>query len=86
VISVLFFAKYREQLGTAKICIESSELAAENLTVAELKAHLSQRGDLWATVLNAENTLCAVNQDIADSACFIREGDEIAFYPPVTGG
>lgn len=82
-ITVLFFAKYREQLGLGRITLE----LASATTVIELKKRLvEQGGDDWASVLFADNTLCAVNHDIASPADVIADGDEVAFYPPVTGG
>ncbi|MEX1665992.1 molybdopterin converting factor subunit 1 [Zhongshania arctica] len=82
-ITVLFFAKYREQLGLGRMSLELTSAT----TVSELKKRLvEQGGDDWAAVLFADNTLCAVNQTIAAAADAISDGDEVAFYPPVTGG
>tara|TARA_R110001592_G_scaffold6774_5_gene36717 strand:- start:12266 stop:12517 length:252 start_codon:yes stop_codon:yes gene_type:complete len=82
-ITVLFFAKYREQLGLGRMSLELTSAT----TVSELKIRLvEQGGDDWAAVLFADNTLCAVNQTIAAAADAISDGDEVAFYPPVTGG
>ena len=82
-ITVLFFAKYREQLGVS--CMNVQITSA--LTVSDLKQQLiSDGGADWATVLLAENTLCAVNQTLAKADDLVTDGDEVAFYPPVTGG
>jgi molybdopterin synthase sulfur carrier subunit len=82
-ITVLFFAKYREQLGTSHMTLD----LASATTVSALKKRLvEQGGDDWAAVLFADNTLCAVNQTVASPAKLIADGDEVAFYPPVTGG
>ncbi|MFT6165198.1 MAG: molybdopterin synthase sulfur carrier subunit [Zhongshania aliphaticivorans] len=85
-ITVLFFAKYRELLGTAKISLSAADIDLTKCTVAALKVSLAERGALWRDVLAAENTLCAVNQDLAGDDTPISVGDEVAFYPPVTGG
>ncbi|WP_373080192.1 MoaD/ThiS family protein [Zhongshania sp.] len=85
-ITVLFFAKYRELLGTAKMSVPAAEVNKTGCTVASLKEFLAERGEVWREVVNAENTLCAVNQDIATDDDRIVDGDEVAFYPPVTGG
>ncbi|CAH1388289.1 MAG: molybdopterin converting factor subunit 1 [Gammaproteobacteria bacterium] len=82
-ITVLFFAKYREQLGLGRMTLP----LATATTVSELKIRLvADGGDEWAAVLFAGNTLCAVNQTIAHDTDTIGDGDEVAFYPPVTGG
>ncbi|MDH5578159.1 MAG: molybdopterin converting factor subunit 1 [Betaproteobacteria bacterium] len=83
-VKVLFFAALRERLGTAG---EEIELPAGVGTVAALRSHLRGRGGAWELAL-AESKLVrmAVNQDMAQPADAIKAGDEIAFFPPVTGG
>ena len=83
-VKLLFFAALREQLGSSA---EDIELPPEVETVAALRAHLMSRGDAWASALVATRSLrVAVNQDIAQPGTVIRAGDEVAFFPPVTGG
>ncbi|MGH8705884.1 MAG: molybdopterin converting factor subunit 1 [Burkholderiales bacterium] len=83
-VKVLFFAGLREQLGVSG---EDIELPAGIGTVAGLRAHLMGRGGAWQQAL-AEGRLLrmAVNQDMARPAAAIKAGDEVAFFPPVTGG
>jgi len=83
-IKLLFFASLREQLGIAG---EELDLPAEVSTVGALRAHLRQRGPAWQAAL-AEGKLvrAAVNQGMAGPAVTIVAGDEVAFFPPVTGG
>jgi molybdopterin synthase sulfur carrier subunit len=83
-IKVLFFASIREKLGRDA---EEIELPAGVATLAGLRSHLRARGGAWADAL-AENRLLrmAVNQDMAQPTAAIRAGDEVAFFPPVTGG
>lgn len=83
-VKVLFFANLREQLGTGG---EDIELPAGVNTVAALRAYLIKRGAPWQGAL-AEGKLLrtAVNQDMTKSAAAIKAGDEVAFFPPVTGG
>lgn len=83
-VRLLFFAGLREQLGTAG---EELELPPGIESVAALRAHLRARGPAWQAAL-AEGRLLrtAVNQDMAAPATRIAAGDEIAFFPPVTGG
>jgi sulfur-carrier protein len=83
-VKLLFFAGLRESLG---IALEEIEVPAGVTTVGALRAHLERRGGAWASVF-AEKRLvrAAVNQDMASPASPIRAGDEVAFFPPVTGG
>ena len=83
VVEVLFFARLREQLGCAS---QQVELAAGNSTLDLLSQQLMAQGPQWAEALGADNILCAVNQDLIDGDCALHDGDEIAFFPPVTGG
>ncbi len=83
-VKVLYFAALREQLGTAG---EEIELPAGVATVAALRSHLRGRGGAWERAL-AEGRLVrtALNQDMAPPSAALRAGDEVAFFPPVTGG
>jgi sulfur-carrier protein len=83
-IKVLYFASVREKLGKDA---EEIELPAGVATIASLRSHLRARGGAWAEAL-AESRLLrtAVNQDMAQPAAAIKAGDEVAFFPPVTGG
>ena len=83
-VKVLYFAALREQLGTSG---EEIELPAGVGTVAALRSHLRGRGGAWERAL-ADGKLIrmAVNQDMAQSSAAIGAGDEVAFFPPVTGG
>jgi molybdopterin synthase sulfur carrier subunit len=83
-VQVLYFARLREAFGCDR---ESVELPGSVGTVAELTAWLRNRGEVWAHELAAGKPVrVAVNQDIADASTPVRGGDEIAFFPPVTGG
>jgi len=83
-VRVLFFAALREQVGVGS---EEIELPGDASTVGALRERLASRGGEWRSAL-AEGKLlrCAVNQDIASSSATIQAGDEVAFFPPVTGG
>jgi molybdopterin synthase sulfur carrier subunit len=83
-VKVLYFASVREKLGKDA---EDIDLPADVATIADLRSHLRARGGAWADAL-AENRLLrtAVNQDMAQPAAAIKAGDEVAFFPPVTGG
>ena len=83
-VMVRFFASVKEQLGKDA---EEVEVPAGIGTVAALRAHLMNRGGDWQTVF-AERKLvrAAVNQQMAQPGAAIKAGDEVAFFPPVTGG
>ncbi|MCL1144236.1 molybdopterin synthase sulfur carrier subunit [Shewanella gaetbuli] len=81
-IQVLFFAQVRELLGTAKL-----ELSAEGITTAEsLRAALAAKDDKWAKVMSSDKLLVAINQTMSQWDASVVDGDEVAFFPPVTGG
>jgi len=83
-ITVRYFAGLRETLGREA---EEIELPAGVATVAALRAHLRARGGAYEDAL-AEKKLVrsAVNQDMVKPAASVKAGDEVAFFPPVTGG
>ena len=83
-LRVLYFAALREQLGTPG---EELEVPAGVATVAALRSHLRGRGGAWQLAL-AEGKLIrmAVNQDMVQPTAAVKAGDEVAFFPPVTGG
>jgi molybdopterin synthase sulfur carrier subunit len=83
-VKVLFFASLREQLGTAAIDLE---LPAHVRTVGELRGHLRGRGAAYEGALGEKRALrMAVNQEMVPASAALRAGDEVAFFPPVTGG
>ena len=83
-VTVRYFASIKEALGKDA---EELELPAGVATVAALRAHLRARGAAYGDVL-AEKKLvkAAVNQDMVPATAALSAGDEIAFFPPVTGG
>jgi molybdopterin synthase sulfur carrier subunit len=83
-VKLLFFAGLREQLGSPG---EEIELPAGVATVAQLRSHLVQRGGAYEKALAGKALIrIAVNQDMAAPSARINAGDEVAFFPPVTGG
>ena len=83
-VKVLYFASLREKLG---MDAEEIELPAGVATVAALRSHLRGRDGVFEKSFS-ENILlrAAVNQDMVQPAAAIKAGDEVAFFPPVTGG
>lgn len=83
-ITVLYLARLREALGKAS---EQIALPADVRDLEALRAMLRGRGGAWADELAGNKPVrAAVNQDMAYGDTPIRDGDEIAFFPPVTGG
>jgi molybdopterin synthase sulfur carrier subunit len=80
-IQVLYFASLKEALGKSS---ESLDLPAGITTVGALRDWLVAEGR--GALATTKNLRCAVNQDMAGLDAPVREGDEIAFFPPVTGG
>lgn len=81
-LDILYFASFRELFGKAQ-----EQLPAQFSTVADLINSLAERGENWRDILvDNPQVQIAVNQDIASRETAIKAGDEIAFFPPVTGG
>ncbi len=82
-LKVLYFASLREKLGTSG---ESVALPAAP-TVAGLVDALRARGGAWAESLaEGKRWRVAVNQEMAGLDAALKVGDEVAIFPPVTGG
>ncbi|MBE3653644.1 molybdopterin synthase sulfur carrier subunit [Vibrio navarrensis] len=80
-IKVLFFAQTRELVGT-----DSVELQEPFANVEAIRAHLASQTGKWALALETGKLLAAVNQSIVSLDTEVKDGDEVAFFPPVTGG
>jgi sulfur-carrier protein len=82
-LRILFFARVREQLECDAVELPWSDACT---SVASVLAMLMQRGPKWQAALGQPNLVVAVNQRVADRATGLSAGDEVAFFPPVTGG
>lgn len=79
---ILYFARLGETLQCA-----SEELPLQSMqSVSELVDHLRSRGEPWRSEFDSGRVLVAVNQEMGDFGSAISDADEIAFFPPVTGG
>ena len=82
-VRVLYFADAREAVGCAE---EWLDLPPGVATVGALREHLCARGGPW-TVLSRRGTRFAVNRAVAPGAnAPIRDGDEVAVFPAISGG
>lgn len=82
--TVHYFASIREKLGLSS---EQVELPSQVDTVSGLVALLIElHGSSWKEVLEKSSVLVAVNKTVASFTSTVTNEDEIAFFPPVTGG
>ncbi len=81
-IDVLFFAGLKQQVGTEKLSIERGHCQ----TVAQLRDKLIESHPDWQTPLTSNSVKVAVNQTLANVHTTINDHDEVAFFPPMTGG
>ena len=78
-LTVKFFARYREALGVDSVAVEG-----DFATVDDVRALLAQRDG--AEVLSEQNLMCARNEELCQLDEPVVDGDEVAFFPTVTGG
>ncbi len=80
-IKVRFFASLREDTGLDHLEIAANDIAQQGITTAT---------DVWMAATRGQplpaQALCAINRDHAELGAAVNDGDEIAFFPPVTGG
>ncbi len=82
-ITIRFFAKLCEQIGQESLVLPIDD----PISVAELMARLISRGQPWESAMADEQQIkYAVNQQMARKDTLLHAGDEVAFFPPVTGG
>ncbi len=79
-IHVQYFARYREVLG-----IDAEPLSGSFASLEAIRQLLLSRGGVWQ-VLAEQNLMCARNQELCSLDEAVSSGDEIAFFPTVTGG
>ena len=82
-IQLHYFARYRDLLGIDAETLPWVPLLA---SLGDLREHLMARGAPWASILGESNLMCARNQVLCNLDEPLADGDEVAFFPPVTGG
>lgn len=80
-IKVLFFAALREQLNSEEISIPLDKM----VTVEHVIESLITIHPEWKAAFS-HSLLCAINQEMVNKNHSVKSGDEVAFFPPVTGG
>lgn len=73
-ITVKFFARLREQVGTSDVSLDSA---------TDVQSAWDQAAN---GIKMPDNTLCAINMEYVNTTTAVSDGDEVAFFPPVTGG
>ena len=83
-IKLFYFAKVREVLGINR---EEIDVESDIKTLAELVAFLKLRGSQWQSIFDMSSSYrMAVNQELVEANHIINANDEVAFFPPITGG
>ena len=87
-ITIKLFSALREALGESEFQLDLSVVseASAQVDVAAIKRLLSQRGPEWKEALNQPNLVHALNHKVVFTDAVVSEGDELAFFPPMTGG
>ena len=84
VLTIKFFSLVREALGTEALQLE---IPGHVSSVSELKTYLVELHQAsWQEILFQEHLVHAVNQKVVNPEAPIKDGDEVAFFPPMTGG
>lgn len=81
-LDVLFFARYKEVLGQERLRLDWQDGWQ---TLDDVRQHLIANGEPWS-ILQDRAIMCARNQDLCPLSTPVAQGDEIAFFPTVTGG
>ncbi len=85
-LKVLFFGQLKEIIKTDSLDIELIQSGKQINTVTMLRSLLQAKGDIWNECLAYGKALVAVNQEMTSDDAALNDADEIAFFPPVTGG
>ena len=81
-MKILFFASLKERLDCSELTLDIEQPCS----IAQIREQLINKGEPWTSALSAANLLMALNQEVATSDTQVTQNDELAFFPPVTGG
>ena len=85
-ITIVFFGQLKERIETSQLNLDLN-VSGETLdTVTKLRNYLISKGEAWKENLAYGKALVAVNHHMVTEDASIKDNDEIAFFPPVTGG
>jgi len=82
-VKIVFFASLREELGVDSVDLQISGFSRVSALISQLA---DQQSAEWLEILTAKNIRVAVNHGIVNEDVGVTDGDEVAFFPPVTGG
>lgn len=83
-VTILYFARIKEAVNYST---EQVDLPAGVTSVLAIKQWLAGRGETWANLFNGKALVrAAINHNLVDDLAEVKAGDELAFFPPVTGG
>lgn len=80
-IKVLFFAQIRELLGVSEL-----EISENEISVKDLLTLICEQNKKWQKIMQDQSLLASVNHQLVDFDFIVHSEDEVAFFPPVTGG
>ena len=81
-LEVLFFAQLKEELGCDSCSIEIDG----EVSIYQLKQRLAAQNENWLKSFSGKKLLAAINQQMVGDEAIVKASDEVAFFPPVTGG
>jgi sulfur-carrier protein len=82
-IEVKYFARFREELASDSEQVQPAQVGTVEMLLTQLRA----RGGVWMRLFaEDQRVMVAVNQEVADRSTPLKDGDEVALFPPVTGG
>nr|AQQ74454.1 hypothetical protein [uncultured bacterium] len=81
-IRIIFFAQLRESLGVGEIQWPLNQIETLESVISELQS----QSEIWRRALSNQNLLMSINKEFAKPDSKVKPGDEVAFFPPVTGG
>ena len=81
-IKIKYFASLREALDVDQEMIDF----VEGRSISDIQVMLSDRSPVWSKSILDSNLIVSINQEVSDKSNLVSDCDEIAFFPPVTGG